>query len=109
MAKPLGSSAELASFTAAAGSSSATSCSRSRGARRPPSARRVIFWALLLWGFLSILTGLVKTVALLVTLRILLGVVEGVVFPSLLVFLTHWFTKEAQRSRANTLLILGNR
>src|SRR6185312_16676469 len=33
--------------------------------------------------------------------------VESVVFPGMLVFLTHWFTKR-ERSRANTLLILGN-
>jgi sugar phosphate permease len=71
------------------------------------SAKRIIFWALLLWGGLSVLTGLVKSVPLLITVRILLGMVEGVVFPSLLVFLTHWFTKP-ERSRANTLLILGN-
>ena len=71
------------------------------------SAKRIIFWSLLLWGGLSVLTGLVKSVALLITVRILLGMVEGVVFPSLLVFLTHWFTKP-ERSRANTLLILGN-
>src|SRR4051794_13500870 len=71
------------------------------------SARKIIFWALLLWGALSTVTGLVKTVPALVTARIGLGVVEGVVYPSLLIFLTHWFTKP-ERSRANTLLILGN-
>ena len=71
------------------------------------SAKQIIFWALLLWGCISVATGLVRTPSLLVTLRILLGLVEGVVYPSLLVFLTHWFTRP-ERSRANTLLILGN-
>jgi len=35
------------------------------------------------------------------------GAVESVVFPAMLVYLTHWFTKR-ERSKANTLLILGN-
>ena len=108
MKATLGIGAQLASFTAAAffiGYVLFQIPGASYAAHR--SAKRIIFWALLLWGGLSVLTGLVKTVALLVTVRILLGMVEGVVFPSLLVFLTHWFTKP-ERSRANTLLILGN-
>lgn len=71
------------------------------------SAKWIIFWALILWGGISIITGLIPSVNALIVLRILLGVVEGVVFPSLLVYLTHWFTRP-ERSRANTLLILGN-
>ena len=108
MKATLGISAELASFTAAAffiGYVLFQIPGASYAAHR--SAKRIIFWALLLWGGLSVLTGIVNTVSLLITVRILLGVVEGVVFPSLLVFLTHWFTKP-ERSRANTLLILGN-
>jgi len=37
----------------------------------------------------------------------MLGVVESAVMPSMLIFLSRWFTK-AERSRANTFLILGN-
>jgi len=37
----------------------------------------------------------------------MLGVVEAVVMPAMLVYLCHWFTR-AERSRANTFLILGN-
>jgi sugar phosphate permease len=37
----------------------------------------------------------------------MIGVVESAVMPSMLVFLSRWFTK-AERSRANTFLILGN-
>lgn len=37
----------------------------------------------------------------------MLGVVESAVMPAMLVFLSRWFTK-AERSRANTFLILGN-
>ena len=39
--------------------------------------------------------------------RFLLGVMESVVLPGMLIFLGHWFTKP-ERSRANTFLILGN-
>lgn len=71
------------------------------------SAKVLIFWALILWGILSALTGVVRTIPLLLLVRFLLGVVEGVVMPAMLVWLTHWFSKR-ERSRANTLLILGN-
>jgi sugar phosphate permease len=71
------------------------------------SAKRLVFWALILWGGLSSLTGVVHSVRLLLLLRFLLGAVEGVVMPAMLVYLTHWFTK-SERSRANTFLILGN-
>jgi sugar phosphate permease len=37
----------------------------------------------------------------------LLGVSESLIFPSMLILLTHWFTRE-ERSRANSILILGN-
>ena len=36
--------------------------------------------------------------------RFLLGVIESVVLPGMLIFLGHWFTK-AKRLRANTFLI----
>ncbi|MDB5290406.1 MAG: transporter, partial [Phycisphaerales bacterium] len=67
----------------------------------------LIFWALILWGFLSTLTGLLNNVTLLVIDRLLLGAVEGVVLPAMLIYLTRWFAK-AERSRANALLILAN-
>jgi sugar phosphate permease len=41
-----------------------------------------------------------------IVIRFLLGVVESAVMPSMLVFLSMWFTK-SERSRANTFLILG--
>jgi sugar phosphate permease len=37
----------------------------------------------------------------------MLGVVESAVMPSMIIFLSRWFTK-SERSRANTFLILGN-
>jgi len=71
------------------------------------STRRIIFWALVSWGIIATSTGLVKSIPYLLVARFMLGLVEGVVYPSLLVYLTHWFTRR-ERSRANTLLILGN-
>jgi len=71
------------------------------------SAKKLIFWSLLLWGGLAMATGLVSNVNLLIVIRFMLGVVESAVMPSMLIFLSRWFTK-GERSRANTFLILGN-
>ncbi len=71
------------------------------------SARKLIFWSLILWGALAMTTGLVSNITLLIIIRFMLGVVESAVMPSMLILLSRWFTKE-ERSRANTFLILGN-
>jgi sugar phosphate permease len=71
------------------------------------SAKKLIFWSLILWGTLATATGLVSNIQALIAIRFMLGVVESAVMPSMLVFLSRWFTK-AERSRANTFLILGN-
>ncbi len=71
------------------------------------SAKRLIFWSLILWGALAMATGLISNVNGLIVIRFMLGVVESAVMPSMLIFLSNWFTK-AERSRANTFLILGN-
>jgi len=71
------------------------------------SAKKLIFWSLILWGGLAMATGMISNVNGLIVIRFLLGVVESAVMPSMLVFLSMWFTK-SERSRANTFLILGN-
>jgi sugar phosphate permease len=71
------------------------------------SAKKLIFWSLILWGTLAMATGLVSNITLLMIIRFMLGVVESAVMPSMLILLSRWFTK-AERSRANTFLILGN-
>ena len=71
------------------------------------SAKRLIFWSLILWGALAAATGMVSNVNLLIGIRFMLGVVESAVMPAMLIFLSRWFTK-SERSRANTFLILGN-
>src|SRR5665647_1290280 len=71
------------------------------------SAKKLIFWSLILWGVLAMATGLISNVDYLIAIRFMLGVVESAVMPAMLIFLSRWFTK-AERSRANTFLILGN-
>ncbi|MEO6719223.1 MAG: MFS transporter [Ferruginibacter sp.] len=71
------------------------------------SAKKLIFWSLILWGACAMATGMISNVNILIVIRFLLGVVESAVFPSMLVLLSRWFTKK-ERSRANTFLILGN-
>src|ERR1700722_12693747 len=71
------------------------------------SARKLIFISLLLWGSLAIATGLISHTGWLMAIRFALGVVESAVMPAMLILLSRWFTK-AERSRANTFLILGN-
>lgn len=71
------------------------------------SATRLIFFALLLWGTLAALTGVIRSFPWLALDRLLLGVAESAIFPAMLLLLTRWFTR-AEHSRANTFLILGN-
>jgi len=71
------------------------------------SAKKLIFWSLILWGVLAMATGFISDVKALIVIRFMLGVTESAVMPSMLVLLSRWFTK-TERSRANTFLILGN-
>ncbi len=71
------------------------------------SATRLIFFALISWGIFSGLTGVIHNYWLLVVDRLLLGIAESLIFPSMLILLTNWFTRR-ERSRANAVLILGN-
>ena len=74
---------------------------------RRKSVSRLIFFSLIGWGLLAALTGILRTFWLLALDRLLLGVAESLIFPAMLILLTNWFTRE-ERSRANTILILGN-
>jgi sugar phosphate permease len=71
------------------------------------SAKKLIFWSLILWGAFATATGMTSNITMLIIIRFLLGVVESAVFPAMLILLSRWFTK-SERSRANTFLILGN-
>ena len=68
---------------------------------------RVVCIALVVWGSLAALTGMLRTFPLLALDRFLLGIAESLIFPVMLHLLTRWFTK-AERSRANSILLLGN-
>ena len=74
---------------------------------RKRSASRLVFFALIAWGSLAALTGVVRTFWLLALVRLLLGIAESLIFPAMLLLLTRWFTR-TERSRANSILILGN-
>ncbi len=74
---------------------------------RKYSSVRLIFFALIPWGVLSALTGVITQFWALAAIRFLLGVAESCIFPAMLLLLTRWFTP-GERSRANTVLILGN-
>ncbi|MGH3153223.1 MAG: MFS transporter [Streptosporangiaceae bacterium] len=71
------------------------------------SVKTMLFWSLSAWGVFASLQGVITSYWLLLADRFLLGVVEAVVLPAMLVFLSHWFTRR-ERGRANTFLILGN-
>ncbi|AET93549.1 major facilitator superfamily (plasmid) [Burkholderia sp. YI23] len=71
------------------------------------SVKKLIFASLLLWGACAALTGMVSNIPMLMALRFILGIVEAAVMPSMLMYISRWFTR-TERSRANTFLILGN-
>jgi sugar phosphate permease len=74
---------------------------------RRVSCTRLVFIALVAWGCLASLTGVIRNFYWLCADRLLLGVAESIIFPALLLLLTHWFTR-SERSRANSILMLGN-
>jgi MFS family permease len=74
---------------------------------RRHSPTKMIFGCILGWGVLASLTGVINSFWLLAADRFLLGSMESLIVPAMLILLTHWFSKD-ERSRANTYLILGN-
>jgi sugar phosphate permease len=74
---------------------------------RRHSGTLIVFAALILWGTLAALTGVIRQFWLLAADRFLLGVAESIIFPAMLVLITRWFLRR-ERARANTLLMLGN-
>ncbi|HET7085822.1 MAG TPA: MFS transporter [Rhizomicrobium sp.] len=71
------------------------------------SAKRLIFFGLILWGVLASATGLISNINLLYLDRFLLGIVESAVLPAMLILQSRWYTS-AERARANAFLVLGN-
>ena len=70
------------------------------------SAKKFIAYTIVGWGVTSILMGFVEKDWQVLTLRFLLGVAEGGVFPALLIIISNWFPN-AERARANAIFIGG--
>lgn len=68
------------------------------------SARRWIAAIMIGWGLLASLTGLVQTPTQFNIIRFLLGAAEGGFFPSVLVYMTHWF-RQQDRAKAVALFM----
>lgn len=66
------------------------------------SAKKTIFWLMLLWGAAAVASGFVQNRDQLFIARFVLGVFEGGVQPAALVLLAAWFSQR-QRARANGL------
>jgi MFS transporter, ACS family, tartrate transporter len=58
------------------------------------SARRLISAVMVSWGSLTALTGLVHNAPQLYAARLLLGAAEAAFFPGVIVYLSHWFSRE---------------
>ncbi len=71
------------------------------------SAKKLIFWSLIFWGLFAMATGLISNIKILLVIRFFLGVFESAVLPAAILLLSRWFTK-SERSRSNTLLMIGN-
>jgi len=66
------------------------------------SAKKWISLCLIFWGACAVGCGLSKTFAQFGTMRFLLGVAEGGVYPATVVLLAHWFPR-SERAQANAL------
>lgn len=64
------------------------------------SAKRFVSVLLVAWGICAVGCGFVHSARQFWTMRLLLGVSEGGVWPATLVLLAHWFAR-AERARAN--------
>ncbi len=65
------------------------------------SARRMICATMIAWGSLTALTALVHTPAQLYIARFVLGAAEAGFFPGVIIYLSHWFTRE-DRAKATS-------
>lgn len=70
------------------------------------NAKQFIGISILLWGGLSVSSGLVQDPVQLLIIRFLTGVAEGGVWPAILVIISHWFPNE-ERGRANACFLMN--
>ncbi len=64
------------------------------------NAKKFIAYTIIAWGGLAVINGFVQNTGQLLTVRFLLGVAEGGVYPAILTIISHWFPSEEQ-GRAN--------
>lgn len=69
------------------------------------SAKRVVAILLVAWGLCSVATAFVHTASQFWTMRLVLGLAEGGVWPAVLVLVAHWFPRP-ERARANAYWML---
>jgi sugar phosphate permease len=62
--------------------------------------KALIAWLLVLWGVTELLQAFIQTPGQLVAVRFALGLLEGGIFPTLLLFVRNWFAP-SERARAN--------
>ena len=68
------------------------------------SARKWLMSIMIGWGLLAGVTGAIHTAAQFAIIRFLLGVAEGGFFPSVVIYLTHWY-RRADRGKAIGMLM----
>src|SRR6266513_581393 len=68
------------------------------------SARGMISATMIVWGSLTALTAIVHTPAQLYLARFLLGAAEAGFFPSVIVYLSHWFIQEGRAKATSNFM-----
>jgi len=68
------------------------------------SARRLISSTMILWGSITMLTGLVQTPAQLYFARFFLGLAEASFFPGVVIYLSHWFIRKDRAKAASNFM-----
>jgi ACS family tartrate transporter-like MFS transporter len=68
------------------------------------SARRLISGTMILWGSITVLTGLVHTPAQLYFARFFLGLAEASFFPGVVIYLSHWFIRKDRAKAASNFM-----
>src|SRR5262249_45431371 len=70
-------------------------------------ARRLIGSIMIVWGVLTVLTGLVQAPLHLYAARFLLGAAEAGFFPAVLIYLSHWFVyQDRAKAIANFMVAI---
>jgi ACS family tartrate transporter-like MFS transporter len=68
------------------------------------SARRLISGTMIIWGSITVLTGLVHTPAQLYFARFFLGLAEASFFPGVVIYLSHWFIRKDRAKAASNFM-----